>query len=162
MEDGDGMCSSSRHTSMWEEASEEARIPVCDASRGSGNRRLVFNARPRLLSNEQPLAISDNMTRDYCKYVHVLLAFFSGMPRVIPPSHAYPLCYNVSYLTGSYYQTECHLTVPPYNLPPVFVRPAQPFFQYESTFPMGIGTQPLQNAALLSIRSQSLVLTEYR
>ena len=83
--------------------------------------------------------------------------FFSGVPHVIPPSHAYPLRYNVSYPAGSYYQTECHLTVPPYNLPPVFVRPAQPFFQYESAFPMGIGTQPLQNAALLSIRSQSLV-----
>ena len=76
MDDGDGTHSNSGRTSTREEASEEACTPVRDAGHGSGNRRLVFNARPRLLPNEQPLAVSGNMTRDYCKYVHVQLAFF--------------------------------------------------------------------------------------
>ena len=54
MDDGDGTRSSSGRTSTR----EEARTPVRDAGHGSGNRRLVFNARPRLLPNEQPLAVS--------------------------------------------------------------------------------------------------------
>ena len=114
---------------MREEVSEATRTPVRDAGRGSGNRHLVFNARPQFLPNEPPLAVSGNRTRDYCKYVHVQLAFFSSsaLCNTNFPGIPFTLQYG-SYPAGQYYQTECLLPVPPYNLPPVFMRPAQPFF----------------------------------
>jgi len=91
--------------------------------------------------------------------VHVGLAIlFPGAPRAVSPSQAYhdaAFWYNVNYrAVGPYYPTECLLPVPPYRLPPMFIKPVQPFFQY---IPMGTGTRPVQSTEILPIRSQSLV-----